>query len=203
MTQTVDQPTAGDQWLTGSWMHTYSGHRFSFTHPSPDQVHIEDVAHHLAIINRYTGATREPYSVAQHSVLVAGVLEHAGHPPAIQFAGLMHDATEAYVNDLNRPAKYLCDDYRTLEDFLWTSAIAPRFGLPLVLPPEVKWADDVALFMERRDLLNPALYDEAAWVGEHRVAADLLDWPVTPWGHVLAEEAFLTAFEELSAAVKA
>jgi uncharacterized protein len=66
---------------------------------------IEDIAHHLAQINRFTGACFRPYSVAEHSLLVERIGASRGASPGLRMALLMHDAHEAYTTDLASPAK--------------------------------------------------------------------------------------------------
>lgn len=66
-------------------------------------IEIRDIAHHLSLICRYTGACPRHYSVAQHSVLVAHRLH--GYGRTMQLAGLLHDAAEAYFNDIASPVK--------------------------------------------------------------------------------------------------
>lgn len=82
-----------------AWIQTYRG-RFTPLEPRAEDVRIEDIAHQLALTNRFRGATRDPYSVAQHCVLVA---EHL--PKRLKLAGLMHDAPEAYLGDVSAPVK--------------------------------------------------------------------------------------------------
>lgn len=68
-------------------------------------VDVEDVAHALSNINRFTGHTAYAYSVAQHCVAVSRYLELTGQPVPVQYAGLMHDAHEAYFGDISAPLK--------------------------------------------------------------------------------------------------
>lgn len=109
------------------WMQTVTGLCFDYIDPKPEQVCLEDIAHHLATAAiRFNGATREPYSVAQHSVWVADYLrtKHARGPKAIvvywdgtekivdrapwtEMAGLMHDSPEYVTGDMVRPWKRL------------------------------------------------------------------------------------------------
>lgn len=133
-----------------SWIQTYSGKRFDLLNPDARMVDILDIAHALSNLCRFNGHVTRFYSVAQHSVLVSSLAgpEHA-------LCGLLHDATEAYVGDMVRPLKQLIPNFRTFEDRIW-HAVAARFGLPSILPPIVKHADNVALVTERRDLLRPS-----------------------------------------------
>jgi hypothetical protein len=49
---------------------TATGAEYHLSGHGPRPVNAEDIAHQLAIINRFTGATSRPYSVAEHSLLV-------------------------------------------------------------------------------------------------------------------------------------
>jgi hypothetical protein len=73
--------------------------------PAACEIRIEDIAHHLAQINRFTGACVRPYSVAEHSLLVSEIAQRAGASVYVQFAALLHDAHEAFVTDVSSPAK--------------------------------------------------------------------------------------------------
>ena len=77
-------------------MLTFSGRDYLPTQMVPADVRIEDVAHALSLICRFGGHTEVHYSVAQHSLLVARILEERGAPVEAQLAGLLHDAHEAY-----------------------------------------------------------------------------------------------------------
>ncbi len=135
----------------GHYMQTYTGKLYWPTDPSPDDVCIEDIAHHLSMLCRYTGATKYFYSVAEHSVLVSHMVSREN-----ALAGLLHDATEAYLNDINRPLKYSpgMEGYRTIELLNW-HVIARKFDLPVILPKEVHQADNDILFHEMKALMPP------------------------------------------------
>ena len=93
----------------GPWMQTASGGRFWPLDPRHEDIHIDDIANGLAQCGRYNGQRQidKYYSVAEHSVLMTRyAVEHFQHwPPSAYLACLMHDAPEAYINDLNRAMK--------------------------------------------------------------------------------------------------
>ncbi len=86
----------------GPFILTYTGKVFHYGYIEPDSIDIRDIAHALSHLCRYTGHTSMFYSVAQHSLLVS---EKMPGGPADKLAGLLHDAAEAYVNDLASPLK--------------------------------------------------------------------------------------------------
>lgn len=139
-----------------TWIQTASGRAFDLNNPDPFQVTVEDVAHHLAHLCRFTGACAQFYSVAQHSCAVAQML-----PPRLWLAGLLHDAAEAYTGDWSSPMKALV---RVLAPGLLEQvhhnverAVEARFGLELTKADRdaIKHADLVALATEKRDLMPP------------------------------------------------
>ena len=129
-------------------MQTYTGKLLDLAHFREDDVRLPDISHALAIINRFTGHSRCPYSVAQHSVMVSKIIE-----PEHARWGLLHDASEAYLGDVATPLKNMLPEYRALEEHIQRT-IARRFGLVWPMPVEVKRADVRALMAEKRDLLT-------------------------------------------------
>ena len=85
---------------------TASGNRLNFANPQPAMIDRKTIAHHLARINRWTGNTDLPYSVAQHSMLVASAIK----TPQWRIYGLLHDGAEAYTGDLPTPFKRWLND---------------------------------------------------------------------------------------------
>lgn len=142
------------------WIQTYSGKKFDFEHFNSANIDLIDIAHALSCINRFTGHTREPYSVAQHSVLVSEEVKRLGGDIDVQIYGLFHDAAEAYIGDISRPMKQFMKEYtggvlKTVEkniQIIICQALALVYN-PLNVPIEVKKADDTLLAIERRDLL--------------------------------------------------
>lgn len=138
-----------------NYIRTYTGGKFWPLDPRVEDVKIEDIAHALSNLCRFTGHTRGFYSVAQHSVHVAEIL-----PLEAQAYGLLHDATEAYMADLARPLKHdpALAEYRRLEAVL-ELVICARFGVdPLntSIRSLVKEADELLLDAELRDLMAGA-----------------------------------------------
>jgi hypothetical protein len=87
------------------WIQTYTGKKFNLECPSEEMICIEDIAHHLALENRFGGATILPYSVAEHSIEMCKLA-----PEELKLEALLHDAEEAYYKDLPTPLKRLIRD---------------------------------------------------------------------------------------------
>lgn len=129
-------------------MQTYTGKLIDLTNFQPKDVRLPDISHSLSLINRFTGHSRVPYSVAQHSVLVSELTE-----PEHALWGLLHDASEAYLGDVATPLKSTMQGYCELEEHV-QRAVATHFGLGWPIPPEVHLADKQALMAEKRDLIT-------------------------------------------------
>jgi uncharacterized protein len=167
---------------------THSGISFNLVEPNPDLIEIEDIAHALSHICRFTGHTRVFYSVAQHSYLASFCV-----PPEFALEALLHDATEAYVGDVSSPLKSQLHEYRNIE-FWIDSAIRQRFNLPASQSPCVKHADLVMLATEKRDLM-PAHTEEWA------ILANIQPFQTTaikPMASEMARWYFLDRFKQLT-----
>lgn len=174
------------------WIQTYTGRRCYPLAPRVADLCVTDIAHALANLCRFTGHVQTFYSVGEHSVRVADALEAQGRTLDEMFWGLMHDASEAYLQDLPRPLKHLPEfaTYRAAEERMMR-AVAERFGLPWPQPACVDHADKVLLATEARDLMPQREVDEWAWMPPP------LAKPITPWTPPMAEQAFLARFDEL------
>lgn len=134
----------------GDWMQTFTGKAFWPLDPRPEEVDIQDIAHALGSLCRYTGHCADFYSVAEHSVEVSHLV-----PPSMALTALLHDAPEAYCNDIARPLKRHMPEYKGIENRIW-DAVADRFGLAREMPPEIHAADNAILGVEIRHLMKAA-----------------------------------------------
>lgn len=174
----------------GPWFTSYTRRTLYVLDPRPEDICIEDIAHALSLIPRFGGHSREHYSVAVHSWLVAFLVSRKH--PELALPGLLHDATEAYLGDVIKPLKWvLGDSYRQLED-RWGSVIGEAFGIELApLHPAIKQADLVALVTE-----HPQVFE-----GEPRplpIKAKAAPIHIrTWWRSEAAEQWFLRSFRAL------
>lgn len=198
------QPAPSRESRYGDWIQTYSLRQFWPLDPRPEDVALEDIAHALALMCRFTGHVHHFYSVAEHSVRVsnhAADLAATRHDlaPTVRAEyitlcarwGLLHDASEAYLVDVARPVKRLPEmaPYRLAETRI-QNVVCERFGLPLQEPAEVKTADRVLCYTEARDLF-PSVHPAWRW------DAEPLHQRILPWDPKTAEAAFLTHFRRL------
>jgi len=168
----------------GGWIRTYSGRMFWPLDPRSEEVEIMDIAHALSLICRFGGHVRKFYSVAQHSVIVAGLVS-----PENRAAGLLHDAAEAYLADVSAPIKPHFTEFRAAEERLERS-IAIKFGLPMALIAEIHEWDARLCLAEAQQLLDA---DTSDW--ECKLPpAEIEITPMTPRG---AERAFLKLWIDL------
>ncbi len=180
--------------MKGDYIDTYSGKQFWFLCMREDMVCIEDIAHHLAHILRFTGALNQPYSVAQHSVIGSYIPAH----PELQYEFLFHDAHEAYFGDMSRPLKrslpiamYSWWRERTEE---CQRLINKKFHVPGFNSPEVRLADERMLLTEKRDFLPRS----GKWKFDSAVP---IPTRLIPWTSDEAEQHFLVRFWSLQNAL--
>ena len=136
----------------GSWINTFTGIAFHPLDPRAEDVSITDIAHALAYQCRYTGHTRQFYSIAEHSVLVAKGVAALGGSLNDQRWGLLHDGSESYVSDISSPVKKdpRFSFYREVESRLML-AIAQRFKLEGPEPDVVRFVDAQMIAFESMD----------------------------------------------------
>lgn len=146
----------------------HSGIGFYPLDPRPEEVTIEDIAWHLAYINRFAGAAKFGVSVAAHSLVVEklyGRLRPDASPKGCAFA-LLHDAAEAYIGDITRPVKqairHVAGNVLDQIERRILDAISARFGLWQFGRGELHEADSMACAIEREFFLEPAHFEWAA-----------------------------------------
>lgn len=170
----------------GDWQQTFTGRKVWPLDPRPEEIFIEDIAHHLSNLCRFAGACREFYSVAQHCLYVSWVCH-----PADALWGLLHDAPETYVVDIPRPLKRFLEGYKDIENKI-QQAVCHRFGLPPDEPESVCLADSILLHTEARDLMGrpPNSWKRNVEPWREKII------PMTPKA---AEWSFLQRYRELTA----
>ena len=170
--------------ISQEWLQTRSGDQWFPRDPDPGLIKPKDLATSLSRIPRFSGHTREFYSVAQHSIFVANLL--AKHPIEIRLAGMLHDAEEAYTGfgDLQAPIRALAGQYRNVKERV-DRAVEARFSLPAMILEHraIREADLVALATEKRDLLEA---EPAAWKPLPDPAPQVLQ----PWSMQQAAKSF-------------
>lgn len=177
----------------GDWIQTYTGVKFHLMDAKPGDFRIVDIAHALSNVCRFSGHVREFYSVAEHSVRVARCLRDQEYFEGVQLAGLMHDASEAYICDMARPFKNLAifKVYRDVEAYLM-GIIADKFEFrEFARCQAIKRADEILLGTEARDLLGDLI---DGW----RMRYASLDQTIEPWSPRKAKREFLAEYERLN-----
>ncbi len=139
------------------WQVMHDGHEIALSYPRSDDLTIERIAHNLSMINRFVGSTYRPYSVAEHSLLVADILEqHFGLCPHGVFAGLMHDGHEAVTGDQSSPSKKEIGPGWDIFEGKFEAIVSRHFRFrtaALRYAREIKSADLMALAIERAQLM--------------------------------------------------
>lgn len=168
----------------------------------PARPRLHDLSHRLALVNRYCGGTQVPYTVAQHSCLVAEsmlrlAVKRGGNRNNWPVYGLLHDAHEAWIGDWSQPACEAIEEMAAapvvtrLKAAMDTRLFA-AFGLgePDEITQEaMRYADEQAYATERRDCALPLVCDREPW-------APPLPKAIKPWPWPKAEERFIEAFKK-------
>ena len=138
--------------LDSAWIETYTGKKFFLLNPRVEDIDILDIAHGLSLQCRWTGQCKFHYSIAQHSYYCSllGPKEEA-------LERLLHDASESFMGDMNRPLKHFTDAGASYcrQERVVQSVIRERFGLSLTIEsPSVHIADNQMLYAEKRQLMT-------------------------------------------------
>lgn len=137
---------------------TFTGHLVDLeVGPTPEQVNIEDIAHHLAFQNRFGGAANKTYSIAEHCMYVSML------SPSKMFSAyyLLHDAAEAWYQDLTFPLKQLIRNATSVYDeksAQCDKVVFEKLGLNyakyLNLYKEIKEVDLFVFSLEKKKLFG-------------------------------------------------
>lgn len=177
------------------FINTYCGISFYPLNPQPEDVHIEDIAHALSHMTRANGHLRIFFSVAQHCINCMREAEVREFPLRIQFACLLHDASEAYLSDITRPVKHHLREYLSIEKRL-QDAIYARFGLMPLTDEERAMIDDIddtMLYQEFYQIEGVCLFAKELPCQSH---PDFLERPFSE-----VKQEFLRQFKRLEAAL--
>ena len=149
-------------------MTTYTGLMINPLDPDPDNICIEDIAHHLALECRYNGACKFHYSVAQHSVLGC---HHVSLDNRLAF--LLHDSPEAYMHDLVHNLKYNIPFYVEAEERL-LKVIYEKFKVVDFDQEEIRRVDYALMATETKVLMSSV---EGWSFPEPPLDVGIAEWP--------------------------
>lgn len=192
-----------------TWMQTRHGMAVDLADPQPESIRLDDLAWALSGICRYNGHTSGHYSVAEHSCYVSDYLASQPRTQHLALAGLMHDASEAYVGDLTYPMQLALGEQaraavKAMHHRVWL-AIGKRLGL-LDVPGyadlaiehvDVKYVDRRILIDERNALLgtSPMPWMSDTWEEE----PPPLGIRIHGWPAARANEEFVVRYRRLFA----
>lgn len=176
------------------WIQTFTGKQFDPIAPNPALIDIRDIAHALSNQCRYAGHVSEFYSVAEHSIHVAQVLEKNDlDSPKLWLSGLLHDSAEAYTTDIPRPIKGYVTGFEPIETRLLT-VISRKFDFAFPFSPKLKFVDTSIILDEARTLFRPEWVESWDIAKTHKPLNKVI-WALTPHE---AESAFLAEYERIA-----
>ncbi len=166
-----------------------------------EDVDIRDIAQGLSTTMRFNGQTRRMFSVAEHSVNVARLIQRMGHRKEVVRQALLHDAPEYILPDLCHTLKVLPQFafYRAMDDAIW-AVVAKRFDVPVEMHPDIKMVD-------KRMASNEKVYLQGSAMPQHWIdymakypllpdyEADIDQYDVAPG---LARRRFLDFFAQVA-----
>lgn len=184
-----------------SWIQSFSGKRVDPFDLRPEQVAFADIPIALARKPRFQGHTIRPYSVAEHCVRGAQLIEGP-----FKLAFLLHEVSEVYLPDVPTPIKRAlrytvpgCSESTVSWEHLeavHARVICEALGLaslvPLLTCPEVREMDAQMLATEARDVMGPAPEDWGLKACPLAIAIDW--WEAGDWA-----KGFRETYEELRA----
>lgn len=172
---------------TKSSITTLNGKYFDILKPEEYEYEIEEIASSLSNLCRYTGHVNSFYSVAEHSVLVSRLV-----PDSLALAGLLHDASEAFLGDVSSPLKKLLPEYKKIEDNV-QKAIFNHFGLDYPMSDEIHVADKKMYWQERQEVANNGIKD-TLWHQDRGAARKVKALGMSPH---MAKRMFLARYKQI------
>lgn len=168
-----------------------SGIYFYPEDPHFEEFDIKDVAHKLAFICRYGGATKVYYSVAEHCVILSHLIPG---DKRTKRTALIHDVAEFALQDIMRPLKQKCRPwYDELERKIEIQA-SIAFHVDLPVSDEILEYDLRICMNEKSHLLNTPL----DYMNELEKSHGPLDNVVIKgWNPYEARDRFLERWAEL------
>lgn len=186
-----------------STLETVSGRKVDVVNPNPATIDITDIAWALSRMPRFSGHSIPyiPYSVAQHSIQVAKDLSSLG--PLVQLYGLLHDAAEAYINDLPSPVKHIPEIHAVIKkiETRLMQVIYEALGIPAPSPEQeaqVKHSDKIQQAIEAYNYM----YSRGADWNLPQVSFKKLQEFEEPMTSIQAYDKFLAFYEFLIAQYK-
>lgn len=146
----------------GDYITTSTGKRFYINDPRAEDFCVEDIAHALSNLCRFTGHSPRFYSVGEHSLHCLDVARMMNATPLQCLYALLHDASEAVMNDLARPVKQNVPDYKALEDII-SEVMWEVCGIPKPTEEDykfVKKVDNTLIIMEMEQIMKRDDYEE-------------------------------------------
>ena len=193
-----------DESKTRCKMVTYTGREFNPLELKESDVCLSDVAHALALVNRFGGHTQFPISVAQHAVYVSWLCEAYGVEAAWQ--ALHHDDSEYLLGDMTKWVKRsdIMAGYRAAEERV-QMVCYDAFGCSTANDVHVRWADDLMVRFEAEMAYDKFTFDDLERYPPltrteldhvHGIGMPLvIAW--SPWSWEYAEEMFLMQAHKL------
>lgn len=179
------------------YIRTASGRKLYPFSPREEDISVEDITIGLSHTCRYGGQTPRYYSVAEHCVRVCEVLDRFASGSFL-FEGLLHDASEAYLGDIQRPIKKWLDEYKEVERIV-TSEVERKLGLESSEQATsiVHWADNLVMHAEFVSFFGEETHvEDFGTFPSDRVKALAGEWELG-WSPEKARSEFMDHFERL------
>ena len=137
---------------TPNSIRTFTDEYVNVFNPDINTIKIEDIAHSLSNQCRFGAMMPKFYSVAQHSIFCADMIEKK-----YKLQALLHDASEAYISDICSPIKPKLIGYEEIEKQL-SNIIYYKFfhstHFDKIMIDTLKHADYQMLYIESKKLMS-------------------------------------------------